>query len=295
MPAASYEPAAAYAVNELDFEYLRHGDTPYLVRVYQPEGAGPFPILVNVHGGAWNLGDRLQMELSNRALAATGVVVGAADFRLAPAHPYPAQVQDVHLAARWMKRHARELAGDPDMIGIIGGSSGGHTALLAALRPRDARYAALPLEGGPGIEGGFAFAIACWSVLDPWARYEFARTTPEAGGGFGGAEQKLRQTMAYFLNEAAIHDGNPQEIVERGDAQALPPVLILQGTEDMNIPLTSPQRFAPAYRAAGGSVRVEWFPGEPHGFAQRPGAGTNRAIEIMKSFIQSCVAQPVPA
>jgi acetyl esterase/lipase len=295
VPTHAYDAAATYPINETDREYLRHGDTPFLARIYQPDGAGPFPILLSVHGGAWNLGDRLQMDLISREMAASGMVVASVDFRLAPDGPYPAQVQDVHYAARWLKAHAEELNADPETMGIVGGSSGGHTALLCALRPRDERYAALPLEGAPDLDDGFRFAIACWSVLDPWSRYEFARTTPEAGGGFGGAEQKLRQTLNYFQNEPAIHEGNPQEILEREDAQALPPVLIIQGTEDMNIPLTSPQRFAPAYRALGGTVRVEWFPGEPHGFASRPGPGSTRAIAIMKDFVSTCIGQPVPA
>jgi acetyl esterase/lipase len=117
----------------------------------------------------------------------------------------------------------------------------------------------------------------------------FAQTTPEAGAGYGGAEAKIRQTMNYFENEAAIHEGNPQEILEREEAQALPPILIIQGTEDMNIPLTLPQRFAPAYRAAGGTVQVEWFPGQPHGFASNPSPDSTRAIEVMKAFIAQVV------
>ncbi len=74
-------------------------------------------------------------------------------------------------------------------------------------------------------------------------------------------------------------------------------MLIIQGTEDMNIPLTLPQRFAPAYRAAGGSVQVEWFPGQPHGFASRPGPEADRAIGIMKEFVAAvcAAASAVPA
>src|SRR5690349_3256368 len=128
MSAAVYDPSASYLVNELDVEYLRHGDRSFLARIYQPEGPGPFPMLLNVHGGAWNIGDRLQMEYESRVLAATGMVVVAIDFRLAPQDPYPAQVQDTHYAGRWMKLHARDWNGDPDSIGVIGGSSGGHTA-----------------------------------------------------------------------------------------------------------------------------------------------------------------------
>ena len=295
MPTHVYDQTATHPVKEIEVEYLRHGDTPFLATVFQPQGDGPFPMIVSAHGGAWNGGKRPEPALINRELAASGMVVASVDFRLAPRHPYPAQVQDVHYAVRWLKAHAPEFNGDPETVGILGASSGGHTSLLSALRPHDPRYAALPLEGPPGMDATVQFVICCWSVIDPWVRYEFARTTPAAGEGYGGAETKVRQTLNYFLNEAAMHEGNPQEILERGEAQALPPVLIIQGTEDMNIPLTLPQRFSPAYRAAGGSARVEWFPGQPHGFGNRPGPDSARAIAVMKEFVASCVGQPVPA
>jgi acetyl esterase/lipase len=86
-----------------------------------------------------------------------------------------------------------------------------------------------------------------------------------------------------------MHESNPQQILERGEQQELPPLLIVQGTEDMNIPLTLPQRFAPAYRAAGGSAQVEWFPGQPHGFARAPAPEAMRAIGIMRDFVAAQV------
>src|SRR5579862_4649316 len=291
MSSMPYEPNATYPVEAFDREYLRHGETGLPATIYQPRAGGPFPMLVAVHGGAWNAGTRTGLEMVCRELASSGMVVAAVDFRLAPDHPYPAQVQDVHYACRWLKLHAAEFNGDPATVGVWGSSSGGHTALLCAMRPRDPRYAALPLEAPASIDGSFDFVISCWGVIDPWVRYLFAQTTPEAGAGFGGADAKVRQTLNYFLNEDAIHEGNPQEMLERGEAQELPPVLIIQGTEDMNIPLTLPQRFAPAYRAAGGSVQVEWFPGELHGFAQQPGPASTRAIAIMKDFIAAHVGQ----
>jgi dienelactone hydrolase len=122
-------------------------------------------------------------------------------------------------------------------------------------------------------------------VIDPWVRYLFSQTTPDAGQGYGGAEAKIRQTLNYFRDEATIHEGNPQELLERGEAQAFPPMLLIQGTEDMNIPLTLPQRFAPLYRRLGGTIRVEWFPGQPHGFAEHGGPDSERAFAVMREFV----------
>jgi acetyl esterase len=287
MPPSPLDLTASPVVDTFDREYLRHSDAALLATIYQPEGLGPFPMMVAVHGGAWNLGSRSSTDTICRELASSGVVVAAVDFRLAPDHPYPAQVQDVNFACRWLKLHAREFNGDAAAVGVWGSSSGGHTALLCAMRPRDMRYSALRLDTDAEMDGSFQFVITCWGVIDPWARYVFAQTTPAAGSGFGGAELKLRQTMNYFGDEATIHEGNPQEMLERSEAQELPPVLIVQGTEDMNIPLTLPQRFAPVYRTAGGTIQVEWFPGQAHEFTRRPGPATTRAINVMKQFVAS--------
>ena len=274
-----------YQVEVFDREYLRHADETFLATIYQPRGEGPFSMLLGVHGGAWNRGSRSELELIGKELAATGILVATVDFRLAPAHPYPAQVQDVHYACRWLKLHAAEFNGDATRVGVIGTSSGGHTSLLCAMRPNDPRYSVLPLEAPASIDATFKYVISCWGVIDPWVRYTFCQTTPQAGEGFGGADVKLRQTLNYFLNEAAMHEGNPQEMLERGEQQELPPLLIIQGTDDMNIPLTLPQRFAPAYRSAGGSAQIEWFAGESHGFGSRPGPAAMRAIDTIMDFV----------
>lgn len=292
---SAYNPSHTYPVETVDVEYLRHGDEPFLARVYQPQGDGPFPVLIDVHGGAWNQSDRLSNSSIDGRLAASGLVVVAFDFRLAPQHPYPAQVIDVNYGTRWVKAHAADFEGDATRLGGIGSSSGGHTIMLSALRPYDPRYAAQPLAGASSGDARLDYVMALWPVLDPHARFLFAKATPAAGEGYGGAELKLRQTMGYFLTEDAMHEGNPQEILERGEAVDLPEVLVVQGTEDMNLPLTLPQRFAPAYRAAGGTISVAWFPGMPHGFTNRPGPDTDRAIELMKVFVaRRLSAMPTP-
>ena len=77
-----------------DVEYLRHGDKPLLARLYKPKGAGPFPIVVDLHGGAWIRGDRLNDAVMNEAMAKAGIVVAALDFRTD--EPYPASLADVN-------------------------------------------------------------------------------------------------------------------------------------------------------------------------------------------------------
>lgn len=278
----AYNPNGNFEVETYEVEYLHNEGESWPATVYQPQGTGPFPVLLDVHGGAWNRGDRTNNETMDRALAVSGMAVVAVEFRLAPQHPYPAQVAAVNYATRWLKAHARDFNADPDSLGILGSSSGGHTALLSAMRPGDSRYAALPLAGEEQPHAGVRYLIAAWPVVDPYARYFFARDR--------GSQRLEESTEAYFLTEDAMQEGNPHMILQRGEEIALPPVIIIQGTEDDNLPVPVTEQFALAYAGAGGEIKLEIFAGMPHGFANSPGPQSDRALELIKTFVARHIA-----
>src|SRR6266436_1644087 len=128
-----------------DIVYQHGGGKPRLARLYQPAGTGPFPAVLQVHGGAWNSKDRTDGQQTALDLASSGIVVLSIEFRNAPEAPYPASLQDINYGIRWLKAHSREFGSSPERVGLYGTSSGGHQVLLAALRPDDQRYTALPL------------------------------------------------------------------------------------------------------------------------------------------------------
>jgi acetyl esterase/lipase len=212
------------------------------------------------------------------------MVVAAIEFRKAPEHPYPAQVQDTNYAVRWLKLHAADYNIDPTRFGGAGDSSGGHTMLLNAMRPDDPFYTALPLDGGGDVDASVAYVIAMWAVLDPFTRYFYAK-------GMGRTDM-VKRTEDYFLTTAAMKQANPQMILERRERAVLPPVLIIQGDTDDNIPNCLPMMFEEAYSAAGGSVQLEWFRGMGHSFAREPGEHGDRAIEVMREFVAQQTAAP---
>ena len=119
-----------------DVEYLRHGDRKIMARVFKPEGAGPFPCFIDLHGGAWNNGDLNDRTGLGEYLAAHGVVMPTLNFRHA-ADGYPSSLADINYGIRWAKAHAKELKIDPNKVFIGGASSGGHLAMLVAMRPND--------------------------------------------------------------------------------------------------------------------------------------------------------------
>src|SRR6516165_7377192 len=169
-------PFKTHEIDMEDVEYLRHGSKPLLARLFKPRGTGPFPALVDVHGGAWNLSDRLADTIINEALATSGVVVAALDFRMPPEASYPASMADINYGVRWLKAHANEFGSRPDLVGIAGSSSGGHQAMLAAMRPNDSRYAAIPLPAGsPSVDATVRAVAMSWPVINPLSRYRNAQ------------------------------------------------------------------------------------------------------------------------
>lgn len=265
---------------EITIEEMEYQDG-LAVRIYQPAGAGPFPALVDVHGGVWTNGDRSANEVMDRSLAESGIVVAAVDFRQSPDHPYPAQVADVNLATRWLKTHAAEFNADPDTVGGIGGSSGGHTVLLSAMRPHHAEYCYIDLPGSDA-DATLKYLLLGWPIVDSFARYRFVQET--------GNDRIIGLSKGYFLTEDAMKEGSPFQILQRKEKSVLPPTLIVQGTADNNLPVRVTEQFVVAYREAGGDIELELFPDMPHLFGNTPGPESDRAIALMKNFAAKCLS-----
>ena len=143
---STYDPTAKFELNVTEVEMRRNSAGRMLMaRIYQPKGPGPFPTVLDLHGGAWNAKDRHAEEPMDRSLASSGLLVVAIDMTLAPEAPYPACIQDANYGVRWLKSKAHTWNGDPSKFGVYGSSSGGHVAELLGMRPHDDRYNAIPL------------------------------------------------------------------------------------------------------------------------------------------------------
>ena len=267
-----------YEVDERDVEYQRLAGKAWLARIYQPKGTGPFPTVVDVHGGAWHNGDRMNNAGIDRALAAKGIVVAAIDFRQPPEAGYPASICDVNLAVRWLKARAAEFNGSTT-VGAFGNSSGGHQVVLSGLRPRHAAYSTLPLPNHPEIDASLAYVIAAWPVICPLYRFRFAKEL--------NREEHIKAHIEYWRTEEAMAEGSPQTIIEKDPQLELPPILFLLKTNDKNHPLEMQERFIAAYRKRGGPIEVHSFDGLPeHRMVPSPSQPeTMRFIDIVSAFI----------
>lgn len=285
--AVAYNPAQQYEIKVWDVEYRRDPVRTLMARVYQPQGEGPFPVLLDVHGGAWNDQDRTANAPVDERLATSGILVVAIDVRLAQEAPYPASVADANYGIRWLKSKAREWNGDPETLGALGSSSGGHVIELCAMRPRHPHYTTHSLPEAPYLDATLTYVVARSPISDPAARYEQAQKMQRAA--------LINNSKLYFDPWDTIFEANPQRILERGEPVMLPPLLILQGELDDNVLPVVQERFVAAYRAAGGEIDLEIFPGAEHRWIIHPGPQTDRAIDMIKAFIarQLRTQQPV--
>lgn len=285
----SQDAAQTYEIKIEDVEYLRHDDQPLLARLYLPQGRGPFPLLAEIHGGAWCRGDRLDEDLFNQSLARRGIVVAALDFRMPPQASYPASLADINYGVRWLKSRATSWNSLPDRISLMGVSSGGHQAMLAAMLPEDPRYASLPLQADhAALDATVASVVLCWPVIHPLARYHYALALQASGKPYPpGIDRVIPEHIKFWGTEAAMAEGSPELVLLRGEQADLPPVLYLQGDQDLMHPRDQAESFMSIYKQTGGDLSVRWFAGEAEGFInKRPGASsTTQAINEIAQFL----------
>jgi len=274
----AYDPTSTFDITVSDLQFRRNAAGRMLMaRVYQPSGAGPFPTVLDLHGGAWNTKDRHAEEPMDRAIAASGVLVVAIDMTLAPEAPYPACIQDANYGVRWLKHNAARWHGDGSAIGIYGSSSGGHVAELLAMRPHDPRYTAIPLAEAPGTDATVAYVATRSPISDPYARFQNAERMKR--------DSMVKNNTTFFKPWDTIFEGNPQQILDRHETVTLVPLLVMQGELDDNVLPTVQEKFAATYRTAGGDCQLQIFEGCEHEWVAKPGPQTDRARAMVKAFI----------
>ena len=248
-----------------DFNYVEHADAPQRLRLFMPVGTGPFPFVVDIHGGAWCNGDLKDCESRDLTLVRAGIAVAALNFRHAGAG-YPASSTDINYAIRWLKAHAGKLSLRTDKVGLSGQSSGGHLAMLASMRPNDARYASIPSPEGAKVDATVQCVVMQWPVINPLSRYRNAVRLRDSGNPPAWVGDIPSRHELHWKTEATMEEGNPMLILERGEKVPLVPALWIQGRPNDgphdyrdpvgNQDLNEPERFVRNYRKAGGTIEM---------------------------------------
>jgi len=272
-------------VEESDVIYAREGKQELLARLYRTQsGMNAKHGIVMVHGGAWNLNDRFTPQVVCRALAEYGLVVLSLDFRCGPDFKHPAASRDVAAGIRYARSNAAELGIDRGDIGLIGSSSGGHLALLTAIRPDAAEHQGVPVAQPDGqfvpsrVTAQVSYVVALWPVSNPLQRYRYALEV--------GRRELAAMHRNYFGTESVMEAASVQRVLRAGEAEHLPPALVVQPGEDANVPRAMTLDLIDAYQEAGGELEYLFVPGQPHAYAYEASKETSRLMEVIQGFIQ---------
>ncbi len=240
------------------------------IRVYRPEGDGPFPILVYFHGGGWVVGSLETHDAQCRALT-TGAscVVVAVDYRLAPEHKFPAAVEDCDAATQWVSDHAASLGGDPARIAVGGDSAGGNLAAVVALRARD--------RGTPYL----AFQLLIYPATELHGGTPSHRENAE---GYLLTRDAIEWFRDHYLRsdaDVSHPDASPLLALSLDD---LPPAFIITAAFD---PLRDEgEAYAARLQEAGVPVILKRYEGMIHGFFN-----LGHVLDQGRQAIEDCAAE----
>lgn len=234
---------SASAAGMNDIEFSRPGGEPLTLDAFVPEGKGPFPAVIIVHGGGWEAGTkRTYVTPWFEPLSKAGFAWFSINYRLAPEHRFPAPAEDVFAAIRWVKAHAAEYKVDRRRIALMGESAGGHLVSYAAVKADKATRVA-----------------AVVSFYGPHDLEKRSRDMGEIGRNVRqllGLEEGLNETSLARLREAS-----PVTFVRKG----LPPFLLIHGTKDAAVPYNQSPLMCDRLIAAGNRCEVFTVEGAPHG------------------------------
>lgn len=206
------------AALQTDIEYANVAGESLKLDAYVPDGPGPFPAVILVHGGGWNAGDKSggpskgYMAPMHEPLARAGFAWFSINYRLTPKHRYPACIEDVETAIRWVKAHATEYHIDPARVALSGESAGGHLVALAAVRMTDATRLA--------------------AIVDFYGRHDMVGTTKLGEALPRSIAALVDREVLDVATETRLREASPLDHVRPG----LPPFLLVHGDKDASVP-----------------------------------------------------------
>ena len=261
--AESADPGSDRVEFRADVPFLAGGRTETL-DLYLPKNRKPgtqSPAIVLIHGGGWKEGDKAQAREKEFGIffAENGFVVASVNYALRSAGRYPVNLQDCKNGVRYLRAHAKELGLDPDRIAVMGGSAGGHLALMVAYTADDPGLS--PAEPYPGVSDRVKAVVDFYGITDIGGR---KKTDPD------GKPTELRgmdeEGKAVFgPDEKDWKQASPIAHVRRD----VPPTLIVHGKKDTTVDRDQSQLLADALKKAGAEVELVWLPQAGHSFSLR--------------------------
>lgn len=270
----------AYAPGEPDEDYLT-------LDVYWSEHEGRAPIIVNIHGGGWTIGDKRDINsvYRSRFLAGRGYVVVNANYRLLPKHPIPVQVNDVMGVVVWAKKNAEKYGGDPDRVGVMGGSAGGHLAAMAAWAGGDQRFSPTG-HAGSNFDSTVQAAVPFYGVFDLEPVITLYRSWTQAVSHpfFTGVSDREEQKKILEMV-------SPKNYI----TPDLPPTLFVCGDQDEFKLYPQSVQYSRELAELGVPTGLVTVPGAGHGFDADYGEPTTReALEQVAAWFDAHLKHAAP-
>ena len=248
---------SAIADTQMDIEYARTGDLSLKLDLHMPKAKNP-PLVVYVHGGAWRAGSKSDVPIAG--LLDHGFAIASVDYRLSTQARFPAQIHDIKAAIRFLRANASSFAINAERIAIIGSSAGGHLAALAGVTSGNAE-----LEGRVGGHLGQSSAVSAIVSFYGASNLEsILGQSTEFGLGVRIPALKLLLGDLPEKAPAIARLASPVAHLDKSD----PPLLLLHGDADPQMPPAQSEEFAKAYAARGLSVKLITMPGAKHGGAE---------------------------
>jgi triacylglycerol lipase len=211
--------------------YVERSDEALHADVYRPSGEGPFPGVLCVHGGAWAAGNKNQVATIAELLAVRDYTAVAINYRLAPQHKFPAQIEDCRQAVTWMRQNAKQYQIDPDRLAGWGYSAGGHLVLLLGL-------------GGAGLKAVVAGGAPC----------DFRQTPPDNQAltyWLGGTRRQLPEVYSLASPAALV-------------SPHVPPILFYHGEKDNLVNIAQPTAMVRQLKQTGADAELYVVPQAGH-------------------------------
>ena len=263
-------------VRHRDIEYFPGGGKRNCLDIYVArDGVERAPVLLQIHGGGWTIGNKHEQALPlMNYMAGLGWVCVAANYRLSPANTFPDHLVDLKRAIAWIKREISAYGGDPDFITATGGSAGGHLSALVGLTANDPEYQ----PGFEEVETGVQAVIPFYGVYD-FSNHFKLQPTSQMTKWIG--ETVLKKDPETELE--AFHRASP---MHRMHADA-PPFFIIHGTNDSLACVEEARHFAQSLsRISNQPVAYGELPGAQHAFEVFHSTRTSATIQASGRFLQ---------
>lgn len=239
------------SIHQIEERFIKAKDGEEIrLRIYTPEGEGPFPVLVYYHGGGWVIGSVEGFEAANRLVATeANVVVVSVDYRLAPENPYPTPIEDCYAALEWVAANAAEIKGDASQISVGGDSAGGNLSTVVAKKALD--------NNGPAIQSQILIYPVTNLEFDTDSYNQFAE-------GYGLDRELMKWFGIHYVGDEKLYNEPDVSPLKYDSVQGLPTAIVIAAEND--VLLDEGKAYAEKLKQDGVEVQYELIPGVIHGY-----------------------------